>query len=100
MPGPLFTEYSVSLGASAAAGRFLLLRLFAGFLDQRLAREADLVALDGEHLDQYLVAQLEFVTHVADTVLGDFADVQQSVGTREELHECAELSQANHFAEV
>jgi len=54
-------------------GRFLL--LFAGFLEQRFAREANLVALDGEHFHQDLIAKFQLVANVADAMLGDFADM-------------------------
>src|SRR6267143_1087717 len=84
--------------ASAASRRFLL--LFAGFADEGLAREADFVALDGENLDEDLVAKLQLVANVADAVLGDFADVQEAVGAREELDEGAKLREANDFAEI
>src|SRR5216683_1225227 len=84
--------------ASAASRRFLL--LFAGFADEGLARQADLVALDGENLDEDLVAKLQLVANVADAVLGDFADVQEAVGAREELDEGAKLREANDFAEI
>src|SRR5207244_5778837 len=38
-----------SAAAAAAACRFFLLRLFVGFLDQRFAGKANLVALDRKH---------------------------------------------------
>src|SRR5438876_3684473 len=84
--------------ASAASGGFLL--FFASFADQGLAREANLVALDGKNLDENLVAELQLVANVADAMLGDFADVQEAVGAGEKFDECAELRQANDFAEI
>src|SRR5438477_8773843 len=45
----------------AAAGCFLLLSLFAGFLDKRFATQANLVVFDRKHLDQNLVAELQLV---------------------------------------
>jgi len=33
-------------------------------------------------------------------MFGDLGDVQQSVGTREELDECAEFRETNDFAEI
>src|SRR5207237_10131896 len=49
-------------GVVAAGGSFLL--LFAGFLEQRFARKANLVAFDGKHFKQDLYAVLHFVAHV------------------------------------
>src|SRR5713101_1218783 len=85
-------------GGGPAAGGALL--LFAGFADQGFAREADLVALDGENFDEDLVAELQLVANVADAMLGDFADVQEAVGAREKLDESAELREANDFAKI
>jgi len=79
-------------GGSAAAARgggFLL--LFAGFADQGFAGEANLVALDGENLDEDLVAELEFIANVANAMLGDFADVQEAVSAGEKFDESAEF---------
>src|SRR5260370_3038533 len=78
--------------ASAARGGFLL--LFAGFADEGLAREPDLVALDGKNLDEDLVAKLQLIANVADAMLGDFANVQEAVGAGEELDEGSEVRQA------
>ena len=83
---------------SSAAGGFLL--LFASLLDERFAGEADLVALDGKHFDEDLVAEFQFIANVADAVLGDFADVQEAVGAGEELDERAEFRKADDFAEI
>src|SRR5713101_10217923 len=85
-------------GGGPAAGGALL--LFAGFANEGFAREADLVALDGENFDEDLVAELQLIANVADAVLGDFADVQEAVGAREKLDESAELREANDFAEI
>ena len=41
--------------------------------------------------DGVLVAFLQFVADIADAVLGDFADVQQPVGTREDFDKGAEI---------
>src|SRR5439155_21255108 len=43
------------------------------------AAEANLVAFDGDHLDQKLVAFLEVVPDVRDAVFGHFADVLSAV---------------------
>src|SRR5712691_7983879 len=82
----------------ATGGGFLL--LFAGFANERFAGEADLVALDGEHLNEDLVAELQLIANVADAMFGDFADMQEAVGAGEKLDEGAELREANDFAEI
>src|SRR5229473_7500737 len=103
----LFVGAGVASGAAlgragivgyATSGGFLL--FFAGLADESFAREADLIALDGEHFHEDLVAQLQFIANVADAMLGDFADVQQAVGAGEKLDESAELRQPNDFAEI
>src|SRR5260370_11336636 len=103
----LFVRAGVASGAAlgrarivgyAASGGFLL--LFAGFADERLAGEADLVALDGENLDEDLVAEFQLIANVADAMFGDFADVQEAVGAGEKLDEGAEFREAHDFAEV
>src|SRR5260370_11734791 len=83
---------------AATGGSFLL--LFARFSDERLARQPDLIALDGEHFHENLVAEFQLIANVTDAVLGDFADVQQAVGAGEKLDESAELRQPNDFAEI
>src|SRR5882757_5915371 len=88
-----------TVAAALLPCRFLL--LFVALLTQdRFARQADLIALDGEYFDEHLVAQFQFVPDVADALLGNFADVQQAVGAWENLHEGAEFSQPHHFAEI
>src|SRR5260370_11241199 len=96
----LFVRAGVASGAAlgrarivgyAASGGFLL--LFAGFADERLAGEADLVALDGENLDEDLVAEVQLIANVADAMLVDFADVQEAVGAPGKLAVVAEFPQ-------
>src|SRR6266481_6770795 len=103
----LFVGAGVASGAAlgragivgyAASGGFLL--LFAGFADESFAREADLVALDGENLDEDLVAEFQLIANVADAMLGDFADVQEAVGAGEKFDESAKLGEANNFAKI
>src|SRR4029077_1457700 len=95
--GPLRSaELSVAFGGrgrrSSAGRRLLLFRLLLPcFLDERLARKPDLVALNRQHLHQNLVAQFQFITNVANAMLGNFTDVQQAVGAREKFHEGAEF---------
>ena len=69
-------------------------------VEQCLARQLDAVAFDAEDLDQNLVAFTELVLYVLHAVLGDLADVQQSVGAGEDLDEGAELGEANNLAEI
>src|SRR5579859_247540 len=85
------------MAATAGCGFLLFL---PGFLDESLAREADLVALDRQDFYEDLVAEFQLITNVADAVFGDFADVEEAVGAGEELDECAKLRQANDFAEI
>src|SRR5689334_21786142 len=74
---------------------FALLELFALLFEDRLAAQLDLVAFEGEDFDQDLVAFLELVADVADSVFGDLADVQQAVGAGENFDEGAEIHQAD-----
>src|SRR5258706_3896452 len=88
-----------TVAAALLPCRFLL--LFVALLAQdRFARQANLIALDGEHLDEYLFAQFQFFPDVADKLFVNFADVQQAVGPREDFHEGAEFRQPHHFAEI
>ena len=65
-----------------------------------LARQLDAVAFDSQHLHQDLVAFFQFVANVVNAVLGDFADVQQAVGSGNDLDECAEISQPRDLAQI
>src|SRR5215831_5581744 len=65
-----------------------------------LAAEPDLVAVYRNDLHEELVALLEFLANILDTMLGHFADVQQAVRTRENLDERSELRESHHLAEV
>src|SRR5271155_3428674 len=81
---------AIAARRTTSRARSLLLFL-TRFLDQRFAREPHFVAFDRQHFDQHLVAQLQFIANVADAMLGNFADVQQAVRSREEFHERAKL---------
>ncbi len=64
-------------------------------------RQSYLIAFDGQHLDEHLIAELARSSRTPRMrCSADFADVEQAVGTGEDLDERAELSQANDFAEV
>ncbi len=90
MPEPYWSAASAGL-----AGLF-----FARLTQDGLAGEADLVALDSQHLDQHLVAQLQLIANVADALFGDFADVEQAVGARENFDEGAEVREAHDLTEI
>src|SRR5882757_10441032 len=64
----LFRSCGSATGAPTAtsASRFLLRLLLARFANQRLARQPHLVTLNREHLDQYLVAQLQLIANIAN----------------------------------
>jgi len=56
-----------------------------------LARELDAIAFDGQNLHQDLIAFVQLVAHVLDAVLGNLADVQQAIGSREDFDECSKI---------
>ena len=63
---------------SPAIGRrrsFSAAHLRALLFENRFARQPYAVAFDREHLHQHLIAFFEFVAHIVDAVLSDFADV-------------------------
>src|SRR5712675_2836693 len=98
----LFRSRGSATGAPTAtsASRFFLRLLLARLANQRLARQPHLVALNREHLHQYLVAQLQLIADIANAMFRNFADVQQTVSAWEKLNESAELRQPYHFAEI
>ena len=77
-----------------------VLLLFALLAQNSLAREANFVALDGQHLDENLVAEFQLVADFPDALLGDLADVQQPVGAGKNFDEGAEVRQPHHLAEI
>src|SRR5262249_56690314 len=79
-------------GLAAIAGRSGLLaiparcRHFGALLFQDgLARQFDAIAFDAQDLHQYLVALFQLIRDFADTVFRDLTDVQQSVGSWDDL---------------
>ena len=66
----------------------------------RFARQLDAVAFDSQHFHQHLVALFQLVANLFNSVLGDLADVQQAIGTRDDLDERSELGQPGDFAQV
>src|SRR5262249_27077869 len=84
----------MALSMSAPAPRPLL------FFEERPAAEADLVAFDADAFDQNLLALFQLVADVADAVIGDLRNVEQSFGAGEDLDEGAEIDDAGDGAEV
>src|ERR1017187_7000352 len=76
------------------------LHLLALFFEHRAAAEFDFVAFERQALHQNLVAFLQLVADDLDAVLGDLADVQQTVGPGEDFHEGPEIHQPHHLAEI
>src|SRR5580700_5112046 len=65
-----------------------------------LARQLDAIAFDRQYLHQDLVAFLQFIANIVDAMLGNFADVQQTVGAGNDLDERSEVGQARHRAQI
>jgi hypothetical protein len=62
------------------------------------AREPDAVALNRQHFHQNLIAFFQLVANIGNAMLGDFADVQQSVGAGDDFDERAEIGKARHLS--
>src|ERR1035437_3849274 len=77
-----------------------LVELFPLFAEHGPAAELDLVAFQSQNFDQNLVAFLKLIADIAYAILGDFADVQQPVGSGENLDERAEIHQPDHRTQV
>ena len=73
--------------------RFSATHLRALLFQNRFARQPDAIAFDRQHLHQHLVAFFQFVANILDAMLGDFADVQQTVGTGHNLDKRSEIRQ-------
>src|ERR1700689_1913936 len=74
--------------------------LRALFFQNRLARQPDAIAFHGENLHQHLVAFFQLVAHIGNAMLRHFTDVQQAIGSRNNLDERAEVGQPRHFPEI
>jgi hypothetical protein len=61
----------------------------------RIALRDSLMRLPSTARDfhQHLVAFFQFIANILDSVFRDFADVQQSIQTRQNFDECAEIRQ-------
>lgn len=94
------SRFAADVGA-ATIGRDLATPHFGAlFLEDGFTRQTDAVAFNGQNLDQHLVAFFQLVANVFDAMFGDFTDVQQAVGARNDLHESAEIRQAGDGAQV
>src|SRR6516162_6380643 len=80
--------------------RLAAAHLGALLFEDGLARQLDAIAFDGQHLHQDLVAFFQFVANIVDAMLSNFADVQQTVRSGQNLDEGPEIRQPGHFAEV
>ena len=98
--GGLMSAFERHRNAIALVRSLATAHLGALLLQDRLARQLDAVALDGQHLHQNLIAFLQLIAHIVDTVLCDFADVQQSVSAWNDLDERAEVRRPGDFAEI
>ena len=96
----LNAAFDAALDATLGAAGRLGSHLGPLFLQNRFARQADAIAFDRQHLDQHLIAFLQFVADILDAVLGNFGDVQQAVGAGENLHESAEVGQTRDLSEI
>src|SRR5258706_4622739 len=74
--------------------------LGALLFQDRLARQLDAIAFDGQHFHQYLVAFFQFVLDIFNSVLSNFADVQQTITAGDDFYERPELRQPRDFPEV
>ena len=78
--------------AIVAAGFGSSSHLRALLLQDCLAREANAVTLNGQDLHQHLVTFLKFIPHITYPVFGDLADVQQPLGSGQNLNERSKIS--------
>src|SRR6267154_1158091 len=86
-PNPLSIETEL-----AGSLRLLLWLLLVTLLAQyRFPAQPDLVSLNSQNLYKNLVALFQLVAHRTNPRFRDFADVQQAVGSRENLNEGAEF---------
>src|SRR5579863_5594949 len=80
----------------------LLAATYLGALlfEERLVRQADTISLNSQHLDQNLVAFLQYVSDIRNTMFRHFTDVQQAVGSRKDFNKCPEVCQPRDPSEV
>ncbi len=75
-------------------------QLGALLTQNRFSGELDAIAFDCENPDENLIAFAELVLDLFDAVLCDLGDMEEAIGSGEDLDECAELGQADDLAEV
>src|SRR5579863_6588231 len=74
--------------------------LRALFFQNRFTRKPDAVAFHRQHLHQHLIAFLQLVAHIGNAMLRHFANVQQPIGSRNNLDERPEIRQPRDFSKV
>ena len=80
----------------STAGRHLRALL----LQNRLARETDAIAFHCQDFHQNLIAFAKLVLDVLHAMLGNFRDMQQTVGSGNDLDERAKLSESRDLSQV
>src|SRR5689334_12257578 len=80
-----------AIALRAARSASLSSHLGTLFSQDRLARQLDAIAFDSQHLHKNLIAFMQLVAHILDAVLGDLADVKQSIGPREDFDKRSEI---------
>jgi hypothetical protein len=86
--------------STAVRSGFSTAHFGALFLQDGFARQLNAIAIDGQYLHQHLVAFLQLIANVVDTMLSDFADVQQPISAWQNLDERAKIGQPRNFAEI
>src|ERR1700681_2088323 len=106
-PGPLpkGRKSERAVASSLRRGLCFLPRLVAdvlpGGLVDLLHAELDFAAVvEAQHLDLHLVADLDDVGGLADTVRRQLADMDEPVARAEEIDEGAEIDRLHHFAGI
>src|SRR6202022_1191361 len=92
--------FTAALSSTIFRWKFAAAHFRALLFEDSFARQSNAIALDGQHFYQHLVAFFQFIANVLDAVLGDFADMQQTVGAGDDLDERAEIGQPRHRTEV
>src|SRR6188768_2959537 len=94
-------------GAVRAALHLTTLRFFGRFglalfrRQKRLPAETNLSGwIDVDHLDHHLIPLFQFVPYVLDAVVRNLGDVEQSIETRHDLDEGAEITDPLNLADV
>ena len=70
------------------------------FFQDCLTGKTDAVAFNREHFHQHLIAFFQLVANIFDAMLGNFADMQQAVGARNDFDKRTEIRQACDRSEV